>query len=80
MCVQALREIGADPSFFLGGELPGAGPAGAAANAAWAEGEWIVAEADESDGSFLELRPEVAVITNLELDHHSRWTSLARAQ
>jgi UDP-N-acetylmuramate--alanine ligase len=37
----------------------------------------VVAEADESDASFLKLRPEIAVITNLELDHHSRWRSLA---
>ena len=77
MCIWALREIGADPAFFLGGELPGAGPDGAAANAGWGEGEWVIAEADESDASFLELRPEIAVITNLELDHHSRWSSLA---
>jgi UDP-N-acetylmuramate--alanine ligase len=77
MCIHALRETGADPSFFLGGELPGAGPGGGPANAAWGEGEWIVAEADESDASFLRLRPELAVITNLELDHHSRWRSLA---
>ena len=67
------------PRFFLGGELPGAGRGGEAANAGWGEGEWVVAEADESDGSFLELRPEVAVVTNVELDHHSRWGSLARA-
>ncbi len=77
MLVHALRETGADPGFFLGGELPGAGPGGEAANAGWGEGEWVVAEADESDASFLELEPEVAVITNLELDHHSRWGSLA---
>ena len=77
MCIWALRGIGADPAFFLGGELPGAGPDGAAANAAWGEGEWVVAEADESDASFLKLRPEIAVITNLELDHHARWGSLA---
>ncbi len=76
MCVHALRQAGADPGFFLGGELPEAGPGGEAANAGWGEGEWVVAEADESDGSFLALRPEVAVITNLELDHHSRWGSL----
>ena len=37
----------------------------------------MVAEADESDGSFLELRPEVAVVTNVELDHHARWSSRA---
>jgi UDP-N-acetylmuramate--alanine ligase len=77
MCVHALRAAGADPAFFLGGELRGAGPGGEPANAGWGEGEWVVAEADESDASFLELRPEVAVVTNLELDHHSRWGSLA---
>ena len=77
MCIWALRGIGADPAFFLGGELPGAGPGGEPANAGWGEGEWVVAEADESDASFLKLRPEIAVITNLELDHHSRWGSLA---
>jgi UDP-N-acetylmuramate--alanine ligase len=77
MCIWALRETGADPAFFLGGELPGAGPDGAPTNAGWGEGEWVVAEADESDASFLRLRPEVGAITNLELDHHSRWTSLA---
>ena len=76
MCIWALRAIGADPAFFLGGELRGAGPGGTATNADWARGEWVVAEADESDGSFLKLQPEVAVITNLELDHHSRWSSL----
>jgi UDP-N-acetylmuramate--alanine ligase len=77
MLAHALRELGADPCFLLGGELPGAGPAGAPANAAWGEGEWIVAEADESDRSFLALRPEIAVVTNVELDHHSGWGSLA---
>jgi UDP-N-acetylmuramate--alanine ligase len=77
MCIWALRETGADPAFFLGGELPGAGPDGEPGNAGWGEGEWVIAEADESDASFLKLQPEVAVITNLELDHHSRWSSLA---
>jgi UDP-N-acetylmuramate--alanine ligase len=77
MAVWALRAIGADPAFFVGGEVPGLGPDGAAANAGWGEGEWVVAEADESDGSFLRLRPEVAVVTNVEMDHHSRWGSLA---
>ena len=56
---------------------PGLGPDGEAANAGWGEGEWVVAEADESDASFLELRPEIAVVTNVEMDHHSRWGSLA---
>jgi UDP-N-acetylmuramate--alanine ligase len=77
MCIWALRATGADPAFFLGGELPGAGPVGEPTNAGWGEGAWVVAEADESDASFLRLQPEVAAITNLELDHHSRWRSLA---
>ncbi len=77
MAAWALRAIGADPAFFVGGEVPGLGPDGAAANAGWGEGEWVVAEADESDASFLRLRPEVAVVTNVEMDHHSRWGSLA---
>ena len=77
MCAWALRGIGADAAFFLGGELPGAGPGGEPTNAGWGDGDWVVAEADESDASFLKLRPEIAVITNLELDHHSRWGSLA---
>ena len=77
MLAYALRAIGADPAFVLGGELPGAGDGGAAANAGWGDGEWIVAEADESDASFLELRPEIAAVTNVELDHHSHWASTA---
>jgi UDP-N-acetylmuramate--alanine ligase len=77
MAVWALRAIGADPAFFIGGEVPALGEDGAAANAGWGEGEWVVAEADESDASFLELKPEIAVVTNVEMDHHSRWGSLA---
>jgi len=77
MLVWALRALGADPAFFVGGEVPGLGPDGAAANAGWGGGEWVVAEADESDASFLRLRPEIAVVTNLEMDHHSRWGSVA---
>jgi UDP-N-acetylmuramate--alanine ligase len=77
MLVWALRALGADPAFFVGGEVPGLGAATAAANAGWGGGEWVVAEADESDASFLELKPEIAVITNIEMDHHSRWGSVA---
>jgi UDP-N-acetylmuramate--alanine ligase len=77
MAVWALRAIGADPAFFVGGEVSGVGEDGAAANAGWGEGEWVVAEADESDASFLELAPEIAVVTNVEMDHHARWSSLA---
>jgi UDP-N-acetylmuramate--alanine ligase len=77
MLAWALRALGSDPAFFVGGEAPGLGPGGAAANAGWGKGEWVVAEADESDASFLELQPEIAVVTNIEMDHHSRWGSLA---
>jgi UDP-N-acetylmuramate--alanine ligase len=77
MIAWALRALGEDPAFFIGGEVPGLGPGGEATNAVWGEGEWVVAEADESDGSFLYLRPEIAVVTNVEMDHHARWGSLA---
>jgi UDP-N-acetylmuramate--alanine ligase len=77
MLVWALRALGADPAFFVGGEVPGLGVDGEAANAGWGDGEWVVAEADESDGSFLGLKPEIAVVTNVEMDHHSRWGSVA---
>ena len=73
MLAHCLTSAGADPAFLLGGELPGAGADGAPSNARWGEGSWIVAEADESDGSFLRLAPEVAAVTNVELDHHSHW-------
>jgi UDP-N-acetylmuramate--alanine ligase len=75
MIAHVLRVTGADPSFLLGGELMSAD--GERTNAGWGEGEWIVAEADESDASFLALRPEAAVVTNVELDHHSHWSSRA---
>jgi UDP-N-acetylmuramate--alanine ligase len=78
MIAWALRALGADPAFFVGGELPGIGAGGGDANASWGEGEWVVAEADESDASFLALRPEIAVVTNLEMDHHSRWGSVGQ--
>ncbi|HYH62965.1 MAG TPA: Mur ligase domain-containing protein [Solirubrobacterales bacterium] len=77
MIVHALRATGADPTFFIGGELPGAGDGGEPANAGLGSGELFVAEADESDASFLELQPEIAVVTNVELDHHARWSSRA---
>jgi UDP-N-acetylmuramate--alanine ligase len=78
MVVHALRAVGADPGFLLGGELAGAGEDGGPGNAGWGAGEWVVAEADESDASFLRLRPEVAAVTNVELDHHSHWSSRAQ--
>jgi UDP-N-acetylmuramate--alanine ligase len=72
MTAHVLRATGRDPAFVIGGELRSAGT-----NAAWGSGDWIVAEADESDRSFLELARDVAVVTNVELDHHATYHSLA---
>lgn len=60
----ALVEAGWRPSYLVGGELNEIG-----GGAAWEDGGWLVVEADESDGTFLELSPEVAVVTNVEPDH-----------
>ena len=60
-----LREAGWHPSAIIGGEIAGHG-----SGAAWdPEGEWIVVEADESDGTFLRLDPAAAVVTSVEADH-----------
>jgi UDP-N-acetylmuramate--alanine ligase len=59
-----LERAGLDPTFVIGGDLNESG-----SNARHGGGAWFVAEADESDGSFLLLAPEVAVITNVEQDH-----------
>ena len=74
-----LGDAGARPRAGLLPRRRAAGrrPGGRAANSGWGEGKWAVAEADESDASFLRLEPEIAVVTNLEMDHHSRWGSLA---
>ncbi len=70
MAVQALTGAGLDPSYVIGGELRATG-----SNAGWGSGEWIVVEADESDRSLLKLDPEIAVLTNAELDHHATYSS-----
>ena len=75
MAAHALRGAGRDPAFLIGGELRSA-----ASNAAWGTGEWAVIEADESDRSFLELGRDVAVITNVELDHHATYANLHELQ
>ena len=59
-----LAEAGLDPTFVIGGRLNSAG-----ANAKLGSGEFIVAEADESDASFLNLSPMIEVITNIDADH-----------
>ena len=59
-----LAEAGVDPTFVIGGKLNSAG-----ANSALGKGEYIVVEADESDASFLNLLPMLAVVTNIDADH-----------
>ena len=72
MVAQLLIECGLDPGYLIGGELRSSGR-----NASWGSGEWLVVEADESDRSMLSLNVEVAVVTNVELDHHDNYRSLA---
>jgi UDP-N-acetylmuramate--alanine ligase len=64
MLALVLVAAGQRPSFIIGGEVNEIGT-----GAAWDEGEWFVIEADESDGTFLELGAEAAVVTNVEPDH-----------
>jgi len=64
MATVAFQSCGADPSFAIGGTLTASG-----ANAHRGTGKFFIAEADESDGSFIEYRPDAAIITNIEHDH-----------
>ena len=64
LLASVLAEGGMDPTFVIGGQLLAAG-----ANARLGKGDWLVAEADESDGSFLRLNPAVAIVTNIDADH-----------
>ncbi len=73
MLVHALRGAGLDPGWLIGGSA-----GGGLANAHWSDGDWLVVEADESDRSMLSLSVEVAVLTNVELDHHAAYASLAQ--
>ncbi|MBW8054867.1 MAG: UDP-N-acetylmuramate--L-alanine ligase [Nitrospira sp.] len=64
LIASVLGEGGLDPTFVIGGQLTSAG-----SNARLGKGEYLVAEADESDASFLHLQPFVAVVTNIDNDH-----------
>lgn len=64
MVVVALRAAGADPTFASGADIPQEGT-----NAALGSGRHLVVEADESDGSFVVYRPDVAIVTNVQPDH-----------
>lgn len=71
LLVTILVEAGLDPSYLVGSDMGGAYGA-----CRWGSGEWFVVEADESDGTFLELGAEIAVVTNIDADHLDRWGSV----
>jgi UDP-N-acetylmuramate--alanine ligase len=74
MIAFALLETGGDPCVLVGAELPQLG-----GNARAGEG-WLVVEGDESDRTVEQLRPEIAVVTNIELDHHATFASEAEVE
>jgi UDP-N-acetylmuramate--alanine ligase len=71
MVAYVLRELGRDPAWIIGGVVPQLG-----GNAGVGSG-WLVVEGDESDRSIALLRPEIAAVTNVELDHHVTYASEA---
>jgi UDP-N-acetylmuramate--alanine ligase len=71
MVAFVLRELGHDPAWILGGVVPQLG-----GNAGQGDG-WLVVEGDESDRSIELVRPEIAVVTNVEVDHHATFASEA---
>jgi UDP-N-acetylmuramate--alanine ligase len=71
MIAFVLDRLGRDPSFLIGGEIPQLG-----GNARAGSG-WLVVEGDESDRTIEQLRPKIAVVTNVDLDHHSEFASRA---
>ncbi|MEC0211191.1 UDP-N-acetylmuramate--L-alanine ligase [Paenibacillus ehimensis] len=64
MIALVLERCGLDPTFIIGGEIMNVG-----SNAKAGKGDWVVAEADESDGSFLQYQPAIALVNNIEADH-----------
>ncbi len=64
MIAAMMQGAGMDPTVIIGGKVNGLG-----SNACWGQGDFLVAEADESDGSFLRLSPTIAVVTNIDLEH-----------
>jgi UDP-N-acetylmuramate--alanine ligase len=75
MIAHALLAAGMRPGWLVGAPIGGGLP-----NAQWGEGEWLVVEADESDRSMLSLSVEIALLTNVELDHHTAFSSLAELE
>ena len=70
-----LAQGGLDPTVVIGGKLNRFG-----SNAKLGQGEFLVAEADESDGSFLKLSPTIAVVTNMDMEHLDYYGSMERIQ
>lgn len=68
LVASVLAEAGLDPTFVIGGRLNSVG-----ANAQLGGGEYLVAEADESDASFLYLQPMISIVTNIDVDHMSTY-------
>ena len=75
MAAHVLIRCGLAPAYLIGGALTTTG-----LNADWGTGDWLVVEADESDRSMLSLDVDVAVVTNVELDHHATFGSLAEVR
>ncbi len=71
MISSVLRAGGLDPTIIIGGKVNGLG-----SNACWGQGEFLIAEADESDGSFLRLTPSIAVVTNIDREHLDYYSDL----
>ncbi|AOZ91921.1 UDP-N-acetylmuramate--L-alanine ligase [Paenibacillus crassostreae] len=70
MIALVMEKCGTDPTYIIGGEIMNVGT-----NAKAGQGEHVVAEADESDGSFLQYHPWIGVVTNLEADHLENYNS-----
>ena len=74
MIAFVLDRLSLDPAFLIGGEIPQLGGNGRAGKG------WLVAEGDESDRSLESLRPQIAVVTNVDLDHHATFASEAEVR
>jgi len=75
MLATVLEQNGLDPTIVIGGELTTIG-----GNAKLGRGEYMVAEADESDGSFLKLNPQIVIVTNIEDDHLDYYGSVTEIE
>jgi UDP-N-acetylmuramate--alanine ligase len=74
MVAFCLDRLGRDPAYLVGGDVPQLG-----GNAAAGDG-WLVVEGDESDRTIEQLRPQIAVVTNVDLDHHTTFGSRAEVE